>query len=95
MHVQANGGLINVMLYNHDLIDTKVPKDFLNHNDIVFCRKCTKCDLVIIECKFDNEYYVGTDHWFYYNNEEIFDYFENLTQLNLICEEFIIKNVIE
>ena len=64
------------------------------------CKICIKCNLVVhtetVYYKYinDND---GFDHsdYFYLHGKEIFNSYIVLEQLNLTCEEIIIKQIIE
>lgn len=59
--------------------------------EFIFCRRCEKCQLIVGKLK---TYKNGMD-FFFLNDEEVFSYCNYLSELNLSCEEMIIKNIIE
>jgi hypothetical protein len=64
------------------------------------CKICTKCNLVVhteaVYEEFINDN-GGFDHsdYFYLNGKEVYNKFIVLEQLNLTCDELIIKQILE
>lgn len=79
--------------YNHNFIKHNSDWVVVNIADCDLCRKCTKCNLVVATV-----YYVHLniiDDFFILNDEEIFNTILNLEELNITCEEVLIKLLLE
>lgn len=62
--------------------------EILNRDRKTACQMCKKCNLIIYT--IDNSY-----SRFYINNTEIFKMYTDINQIQLTCEEFLIKSIIE
>jgi hypothetical protein len=87
----------------HKFIKKKIPEIILNNSRYCINRTkkpftftykiCEHCTLEVIRIKgsFDIFYF----DIFYFNGKEIFDIYGKLKELEITCNEFIIKNIIE
>lgn len=61
-----------------------------------FVRKCSICNMIIGSDRYSNtELNRRTTDFFFINGKEIFEDFTDLDKLNLTCEEFQIKLLLE
>lgn len=69
------------------------PSEFELSNVLKY-QKCTKCNLELFDIKNND-----TDEMMYeifvLYDEEVYDFYGELSEIDLTCEEMIIKNIIE
>lgn len=80
---------------SHDFVDIDLP--FSLREEYVFfntCKKCNKCNMIVGANYYgDNDKF--NDDFFFINNVEVFKDFYKIEELDLTCEEILIKFLLE